>query len=52
MATTYDQETHGTVPSDSVAPEYEGMNRTLLIQGAILGGIAVLLLIAAFFDLI
>jgi len=51
MATTHDH-THGPVPSDSDASENEGVNRTLLIQGAIFGGIVVLLLIASFFDLI
>ncbi len=51
MATTHDHTQHGPVPSDSDASE-KGMGRTLIVQGAILGGIVVLLLIAAFFDLI
>ncbi len=52
MATTHDHTQHDPVQSDSDAPETEGNDRTLLIQGAILGGIVVFLLIAAFFDLI
>ncbi len=51
MATTHDH-THDPIPSDSEASETEGLNKTLLLQGAILGGIVVLLLIAFFFDLI
>ena len=52
MATTHDHPTHDPAPPDLDAPEDEGMNKTLLVQGAILGGIVVLLLIASFFDLI
>lgn len=48
MATTHDN-THGPLPSD---PEEKGADKTLLIQGAILGGIVVLLVIASLFDLI
>ncbi len=51
MATTHDHDTHGPIP-DPDAPEKEGTDKTLLVQGAILGGIVVLLLIASFFDLI
>ena len=48
MATTHDN-THG---SGSDSPETEGMNKTLIVQGAILGGIIVLLVLASIFDLI
>ena len=50
MATTNDH-THDPV-SDSDAPETEGLNKTLIIQGAILGGIVILLVLASIFDLI
>jgi hypothetical protein len=50
MATTHDH-THGPV-SGPDAPETEGMNRTLIIQGAILGGIVILLVLASVFDVI
>lgn len=52
MDTTHDHPTHDPTTSDSDAPEDEGTNKTLLVQGAILGGIVALLLIASFFDLI
>ncbi len=50
MATTHDHDTHGPIP-DPDTPD-QGMSKTLLVQGAILGGIVVLLLLASFFDLI
>ena len=50
MATTHDN-THGS-GSGSDSPETEGMNKTLIVQGAILGGIIVLLVLASIFDLI
>jgi hypothetical protein len=34
------------------SPKTEGMNKTLIVQGAILGGIIVLLVLASIFDLI
>ena len=46
MATAHDN----TNSPDS--PETEGMNKTLIVQGAILGGIIVLLVLASIFDLI
>ena len=46
MTTTPDN-THG-----SNTPVSEGMNKTLIVQGAILGGIIVLLVLASIFDLI
>ena len=50
MATTNDH-AHGP-DSGPDEPESEGMNRTLIIQGAIIGGIVVLLVLAFLFDLI
>jgi len=51
MATTHDH-TPGPVHPGADESENEGANKTLLVQGAIFGGIVVLLLIASFFDLI
>ena len=48
MATTHDN-THG---SGSDSPKTEGMSKALIVQGAILGGIIVLLVLASIFDLI
>ena len=48
MATTHDN-THG---SGSDSPETEGMHKALIVQGAILGVIIVLLVLASIFDLI
>lgn len=50
MATTHDHDTHGPIPGPDSSDR--GMKKTLIVQGAILGGIVVLLLIASFFDLI
>ncbi len=50
MTTTHDNN-HGS-DSGPDSPENEGMNKTLIVQGAILGGIIVLLVLASIFDLI
>ena len=50
MATKHD-DTHGPVSGTDV-PESEGMNKTLIIQGAIFGGFILLLVLASVFDLI
>jgi hypothetical protein len=50
MATTHDHDTHGPI-ADSDSSD-QGLSKTLLVQGSILGGIIVLLVIASFFDLI
>ena len=50
MATTHDN-TDGP-ESDPDSPKTKGMNKTLIVQGAILGGIIVLLVPASIFDLI
>ncbi len=52
MATTHDHDTHGPIQSGSNAPETESPDRTLIYQGAILGGIVVLLVLASLFDVI
>ena len=51
MAITHDQ-SHGSVQSGSDASDSGEKDNTLLVQGAILGGIVVLLLILSFFDVI
>ena len=52
MATKHDHITHDPVQSGQDAPKPEGSDKTLLVQGVILGGIVLLLVIASFFDLI
>ncbi len=51
MAITHDQ-SHGPAPSGPDAPDSGEKDNTLLVQGAILGGIVVLLVILSFFDVI
>ncbi|MBC8338435.1 MAG: hypothetical protein H8E39_07065 [Alphaproteobacteria bacterium] len=51
MPITHDQ-SHDSIPSNSGETGSGGNDRTLLVQGAILGGIVVLLLLASFFDVI
>jgi len=51
MATAHDQ-SHGPVHSGSDASDSGDKDNTLLVQGAILGGIVVLLLILSFFEVI
>ena len=50
MATTHDNSDGPDTGPDS--PKTEGMNKTLIVQGVILGGIIVLLVLASIFDLI
>jgi len=52
MATTHDHSHHDQIHTGSDAPESGEQGHTLLVQGAILGGIVVLLLLASFFDVI
>ncbi|NQV83141.1 MAG: hypothetical protein HQ494_04905 [Rhodospirillales bacterium] len=47
MATTHDHSHHGPEPSGSGEQDH-----TLLVQGAILIGIVILLVLASFFDVI
>ncbi len=50
MATTHDHDTHSPISGPDSSDQ--GMSKTLLVQGAILGGIVVLLVIASLLDVI